>query len=197
MKIEKLLNINKLVFNTNDIARVLAIDKKSANVFAVRNAKKGFLVRLKKDFYILKSKFENLKENDLFRIANVIQTPSYISLTTALSYYNISTQQQRNFFESVAVKRTKSVKVEDIEFNYTLVKKSLYKGFQLSDDFFIAKPEKAFADAIYLTSMGRYNLDLSAINFNKLDKNEIKKFLKDTNKKTNSFWRDICRNYKI
>ena len=67
------------------------------------------------------------------------------------------TQQLRGVIESVALERTKSFSVSEIEFKFILVKKSFYTGFILEDNFFIAIPEKALADAVYLSSMGRYN----------------------------------------
>jgi hypothetical protein len=39
--------------------------------------------------------------------------------------------------------------------------------------FFIATPEKALVDAFYLMSFGRYGLDISALNSDKLDRDEI------------------------
>ncbi|MBU0698178.1 MAG: hypothetical protein KKE59_01940, partial [Proteobacteria bacterium] len=42
-------------------------------------------------------------------------------------------------------------------------------------DFFIATSEKAFIDAIYLTSLGRYNLDLASIDIGKFKLDELYK----------------------
>ena len=52
-------------------------------------------------------------------LANLAQTPSYISLATALDYYELTTQIQRTFFESVALKRTKRINVDGHIFRYT------------------------------------------------------------------------------
>jgi len=46
-------------------------------------------------------------------------------------------------------------------------------GFTRQQNFFIATPEKAFLDAVYLMSFGRYALDLSAIDDEKLNRKEI------------------------
>jgi len=197
MILEKLNNSSKLILTTNDIAKILNIKKESAKVSAARLNKKDSLIRLKKDLYITKTKFQYLTEEQFFQIANLLQIPSYISLTTALSYYNISTQQQRNFIESIALKRSKSTIINKIEFTYSLVKENLYNGFELRDNFFIALPEKALADSIYLTSLKRYNCDFYAIDFTKLDKDKVSEYLKDTNKRSISFWEKLCRTYKI
>lgn len=197
MILEKLNNSSKLILTSNDIANILDIKKESAKVSATRLNKKNSLIRLKKDLYITKTKFQYLTEEKYFRIANLLQTPSYISLTTALSYHNITTQQQRNYIESIALKRTKNVTINDIEFTYTLIKKNMYQGFELKNDFFIALPEKALSDAIYLTSLKRYNCDFDAIDFNKINITSVSNYLKNANQKTILFWEKLCKTYKI
>lgn len=192
------LNISqKTMISTSDIANLLTLGKESAKVTATRYTRKGLLIRLKRDCYVPINKFEKFTETDFFKAANFIQVPSYISFITALSYYNITTQQQQNVFESVANKRTKNVLIKNAEFKYYLVKKEFYSGFILEDDFFIALPEKAFADIVYLTSLGKYNCDFEAINFKKLDKKKVSSFIQLTNKRTNLFWDKLCKTYKI
>jgi predicted transcriptional regulator of viral defense system len=93
MNINK-LNMNKeVILSIEDIAEILSISKESASVTANRYVKQKLLLRIKKNLYITPVKFDNLKENEFFQLANYLQVPSYISLTSALSYYNISTQQ--------------------------------------------------------------------------------------------------------
>lgn len=197
MKILLLNNSSKSILSTTDIANLLSIGKESAKVTATRYARKGLLIRLKRDFYIPVNIFEKFNEKDFFKAANIIQAPSYISLTSALSYYNISTQQLQNVYESIAVKRTKHVKVRNIEFIFNLVKKKFYTGFTLEDNFFIAEPEKALADIVYLTSLAKYSCDFTAINFKRLNKKKIDDYIQLTNKRTKLFWDRLCKTYKI
>lgn len=178
MKILELNGINKLYFGHEEISRALGITLQSAKVSANRYVKQGFLVRIKRNFYILKEKWKILQREEKFILANLVQVPSYISLMTALDYYEITTQLQRDFIESVAVKRTKETEVENTVFNYTKISTNLYFGFKKEKDFFIATPEKAFLDALYLMSLGRYNLDIASIDFNMLNKNEIRRIAK-------------------
>ncbi len=197
MSFRDLNKSNKLFLSSADIANLLSIDKKSARVTASRYQKKGYLIRLKRDIYITENKFENLSEAETFRLANIIQVPSYISLTTALSYYNISTQLQRDFIESIALKRTKNISIRHFQYVFTKVKKDFYTGFQFKDGYFIAFPEKAIADAIYLSSVQKYNCDFPSVDFKKLNKQKVEKYLKLTNKKTLTFWKNLCKTYRI
>ncbi len=197
---DKLNTKSGLFLGIDDIAAALSISRESAKVTASRYVKKGKLFRLKKDFYITPSKINTLKEEELFRIANFLQIPSYISLLSALSFYNISTQQQRNFVESVSLKRKSYIEVKNFTFTYTLIKRSMYEGFESFGgraDFFIAKPDKALADIIYLSSMGRYNCDYEAVDFKKINKKNIAKYLLKSNDRAKLYWNRLCSSYKI
>jgi len=186
MKLLELNKINKLYFGYEEISRALSITLPSARVSANRYINQGLLVKLKRNIYILKEKWKVLETEEKFTLANLVQVPSYISLMTALDYYEITTQMQRDFIESVAVKRTIEKEVDDTVFNFTKIRESLYFGFKKDKDFFIATPEKAFLDALYLMSLGRYNFDIDSIGFGKFDRNEIitmgKKFPAKTQK---------------
>jgi predicted transcriptional regulator of viral defense system len=197
MRTFALNNSEKIILSIEDISKLFSISRESAKVTANRYVQGKQLIRLKRNFYITPGKFEKLKEEDYFRVANMLQVPSYVSLTSALSYYNISTQQVRSLVESIALKRTKNVIAGNVEFKFLLIKKNLYTDFILEKQFFIAIPEKALADAVYLTSLGKYNCDFDAIDFGKLNKQKVNQIIELTNNKTKSFWKNLCKRYKI
>jgi len=175
MRLRELSNIQKLYFRHEDIARVLDITDESAKVSASRYVKQGLLIRLKRNLYVLREKWKTLEREEEFILANLIQVPSYISLMTALDYYEITTQMQRDFIESVAVHRTIVKEVEEITFRYTKVRSELYFDFRREKGFFIAAPEKALLDIIYLNSLGRYSFDHASIDPGKFDRKYIKR----------------------
>lgn len=176
MKALELNKIDKPVFGYEDIARVRGISPASAKVTASRYVRQGFLLRLKKNLYVLREKWNAADREDKFRLANLGQTPSYLSLATALDYNEITTQVQREFFESVALKRTKEIHLGASVFRYTKIDQALYFGFKKEKGFFIATPEKALLDAFYLMSYGRYTLDVSALATDRLDRDTVKRF---------------------
>jgi predicted transcriptional regulator of viral defense system len=177
MKLNELSKIKKLYFGYEEIARVFGISAASARVTASRYVRQGLLVRVKKNMYVLREVWNTADRETKFTLANLAQSPSYISLMTALDFYEITTQMQRDFFESVAVKRTKEIQVNASVFRYSKVTSSLYFGFQKEKQFFIATPEKALLDALYLISYGRYALDISALALEKFDPKEIKRLV--------------------
>ena len=111
MSYERLLTIDKPFFTQHDVAHAIGTKLASAEVLCSRYVKKGLLMRLKRGFYARTETLSHLNQIDLFRIANILQVPSYISLMSALSYYGITNQAQEGFFESISVKRTKTFEV--------------------------------------------------------------------------------------
>ena len=175
MKLRELASIKKLYFGYEEIANVFGISASSAKVTASRYVKQGLLMRIKKNLYVRRDVWNATTIEERFLLANLGQVPSYISLTTALEYYEVTTQLQRSFFESVAVKRTKEISLNGSVFRYTKVTSGLYFGFKKEKGFFIASPEKALLDALYLMSYGRYSIDISALDAPKLDRDEVKR----------------------
>lgn len=180
----KLKKIRKLYFGYEDIARALGVTADSAMVSASRYVAGGFLVRIKRNIYLLKERWEALSVEETFSLANLIQVPSYVSLMTALSYYEITTQIQRDFIESMAIKRTKRIDIGGKVFSFTRMDSALYFGFLRDNGFFIATPEKAFLDALYLMSLKKYKFDMTSIDFAKLDMDKIRIMIKLFPKKT-------------
>jgi hypothetical protein len=180
MNLIDISRIERDYFGYELLAKVLGITQASARVTASRYVKNKVLLRAKRNVYILKDKLQHFDREQKFALANLIQVPSYVSLMTALDYYEITTQMQRDFIESISLKRPKEVNLDNIIFNYTRIDPDLYYGFKKEGDFFIAFPEKALLDAVYFMSLGRYTFDWSSIDKNKLDlkfiKKEIKKF---------------------
>jgi predicted transcriptional regulator of viral defense system len=197
MKLQQFDKIDKLFFGVEDIANLLRINKNSAKVLAHRYYKFGFLLRLKNDYYILKSRFNYLEKEEYYFLANYLQVPSYISLMTALNYYNITTQEPKNYFESVAVKRTKNIQVSGSVFSFQRIQEKYYTGFILNNNFYIAEKEKAMFDIIYLTALQKYSFDPYSIDFKKLDKKILEGYILNSNRSTINLWRNLCVTFRI
>lgn len=174
----------KLYFTIADIADILEIKRKSAWVLCSRYVGKGIFIRLKNNFYLLRENWNKLGRDDFLKLANFIQVPSYISFMTALSVYEITTQVQRNFFESAGLKRSLTINTQGAVFKFFKLDKRYYFDFVKERDIFIATREKALADMLYLSSFGKYRADLSSIDLTKLDRQKMNKILKAFPEKT-------------
>jgi predicted transcriptional regulator of viral defense system len=144
MKIFELKKIKKPYFGYEDISQVLGISAASAKVTASRYVKQGILLRMKKNMYVLRDTWDTAGREDKFMLANMAQVPSYISLMTALDYYEITTQVQRNFFESVAVKRSREINVNGSVFRYVKLAADLTVRLDEKRAFLLPPPRKHF-----------------------------------------------------
>ena len=180
-------------FTIENAADSIGIKTGSASVFCSRYAKAGLLVKLKNNFYSSSQKLDNITSDEIMYIANILQVPSYISFMTALEYYGITTQVQRDYIENASVKRTAEYNVKGINFRYYKLNKKYYFDFVKRDGIFIASKEKAFLDSVYLYSFGKYTFDFSSLDLNKLDIKRLEGLLKSYPEKTKKIVRKLCR----
>ena len=180
-----------LFFTTEDVAGQFGVTRASAQVFCSRQVKNGAFIRLKKDFYVLDERWPYLDRQDFFAIANHLQVPSYISCTTALAYYGVTTQAPQGWYESVALKRSIQYGSGGKTFFYFKLKKDCYFGFRKIGPHFLANKEKAFLDACHLSAHGRYAFDLAALDLGRLDKTEIGTLMAPFPQRTRTRVKDI------
>lgn len=191
--IEKLQELSRnAYFTLDDVAQTLGLQPDSARVFCSRYVKNGLLVRLRNNLYTTSWKWENLTRNDFFIIANILQVPSYISLMSALAYYEVTTQAQQDYQESIGQKRTIVYNVRQAVFSYVKMQRPYYNGFVKTEGFFIATKEKAFLDAAYLYSFGKYRFDADSLDLKKLDFNKLKSMIKKYPQKTKDTVKRLC-----
>lgn len=182
----------KPYFTLGDVAQVFDLQPASARVLCSRYVRQGLLVRFKNNIYTTVLKWENLTRQDYFKIANVLQVPSYLSLMTALAFYDVTTQVQNSYQESVCLKRSLSYNVREAVFSYVKLQSRYYGDFIKKDGIFIATKEKAFLDAAYLYSFGKYKFDLGALDMKKLELKRIRSLLKEYPDKTKETVKRLC-----
>ncbi len=189
--------LNKLeelpFFSTEDVSRILGIKRESARVFCSRKAKAELFLRLKKDFYVTAARWQSNGEADFFRIANFLQVPSYISCMNALSMHGVATQIQRDWCESISLKRSVTYTVLGREFHYYKFMKPFYFGFEKNGDVFIARKEKAFIDACHLAGLGCYAFDKASLDLDRLDREILREMLAPFPLRTQNMVQRICR----
>lgn len=131
--------------------------------------KKNYISKLIRGWYIFNDVFIN--ENTLFQISNSLRSPSYVSLESALSFYNIIPEQS---FTITAVSTLKTIgyNTPKGEFSYKKIKQNLFFGYTIFPQtkerpVLMAQLEKALLDFLYLNS-NLNNLDsLEALRLNK------------------------------
>jgi predicted transcriptional regulator of viral defense system len=189
MKYDRIRTLPGLYFTTQEIASLLGIRLESARVLCSRYVRKQLLIRLKRNLYLLPERWDRLTERESFQIANLLQVPSYISLTTALAYYELTTQWQQDYYESIALRRSLLKSIRNKTFRYTTIPAEYYFGFKRETGIFIAEPEKALLDSLYLQSLGRYQIDWDALEIDKLNAKIVTRYLASYPDRVKKMWR--------
>jgi len=119
-----------------------------------RWASEGKILQLKRGLYVVKKPYRN-KEPHSFLIANMMKKASYISLQSALEHYDIIPEYVPKI-TSVTTGRPEEVKTGLGNFIFRHLKKELFWGYKEQEitkgtSVFLATPEKALLDLIYLT----------------------------------------------
>lgn len=187
--LQRLLKTGKPWLAADEIRSILKLGPQAAAVFCSRAAARGDLARLKRGIYLIPGRLESASMEEQFVLSNLLQTPSYVSLLTALSYFGISTQVPQLLCEGINPVRSVQYETQGFSFPFTKFPKKLFAGFKRERGFFIAEPEKAFLDTIYLASLGRYSVDWFSLDLSRLNKKKLRRFLKWFPKKTKRWLR--------
>ena len=140
--------------------------------------KKGKLIRIKRGLYT-----DDLKK-DVYPLANLCVSPSYISFEYALSYYGLIPEKVSVFTSACFQKKVnKTFKTKNVTFSYQTIPDKVYpygvtwlmaeNGLHYS----IATPEKALLDELYSVSPVRTLKDMEILLFEdlRIDDEELAK----------------------
>lgn len=136
---------------------------------AVRNQlgrwqKKGLLVGLRKGMYVLNAQDRKV-HLDRYALANVLYAPSYVSLESALNFYGLIPERVTDV-TSVSTRKTARFQNDLGNFTYQHIQPQAFRGFKKAgegaDSFFMAEPEKAVVDFLYL-NLHRFDGDARQI----------------------------------
>lgn len=122
----------------------------------------GELYAIRKGFYARD------KNYDRREFATKLFTPSYISFETVLAEAGVIFQYYSTIF--VATYQTKDIVCDGQQYSYKKLKDTILvntTGIENRGNYFIASPERAFLDVLYLNK-NYYFDNLSALNFDKL-----------------------------
>jgi predicted transcriptional regulator of viral defense system len=115
--------------------------------------KQGLVLRLKRELYILNEGDRKINPSRTF-IANQLVSPSYISTEYALFFYGLIPEKVEDI-TSITTKKTTLIRNGFGAFRYQHLNATCFIGFEQVKEqggfsFFIATPEKAVVDFLYL-----------------------------------------------
>lgn len=169
--VDKIHNSGLKIFSLHDLSRLLEISvPRSARAIASRLVRINVLARLEKNRYMTVN-----PPPARFTIANLLFSPSYVSLETALNYHGILSQFPYEI-TSVTPKKSTTKQADGQVFSYAHIKPDLFWGYEKIDDQLIALPEKALLDQLYLSSKGLRTIHLDEYDLSRVDKSRFYKF---------------------
>ena len=169
------------VFSTKDVEKQFP-SMNSMNL--VRWQKKGYIVKLRNRWYAFN--ITESHENIDWLAANLVYAPSYISLHTALSWYNliperiatttsVTTQKTNTFSTPLGDFYYHSMKPQLFGFGYSFEDVDPHKGKnQTSRKIMLATPQKAILDFFYINSYYNTEKDVEEL---RLNGNELEKII--------------------
>jgi predicted transcriptional regulator of viral defense system len=170
--IKSLERFNKPFYSIADLEKVTGLSKDSLYVTIKRLVDRGILERIGKGIYRL-----FIAKPSIEKIAASLYIPNYLSFESALLRYGILNLVPYSL-TFATTKKTKRLTVEGRDIEFRQIKKELFWGFEMQDGIYVAKPEKAFLDLVYLASRGIASLDLDELDTKKLSITKVKEFSK-------------------
>lgn len=169
-----------LVFSTMDVEKQFP-DLNPMNL--VRWQKKGYILKLRNQWYTFSD--PESSENITWLAANMIYAPSYVSLHTALSWYNLIPEMIVST-TSVTALKTNKFKTPLGRFDYHRMKPELFGfGYVLEDmnpsgrgsknnrKILTATPQKAILDFFYINSYYNSEKEIENLRMNSTELTKI------------------------
>lgn len=179
--IKSLERFNKPSYSLADLEKIAGLSRRSLYVTVKRLVDKGILERIGRGIYrpfTAKASIE--------KIAASLYMPNYLSFESSLSRYGVLNLVPYTLtFATTRKTRRLTVEGRDIEFRQ--IKKELFWGYEIKGGIYVAKPEKAFLDLIYLVSKGLASLNLDELDTKKLSIITLKEFSKRFPKYTQKY----------
>ncbi|MBN1387947.1 MAG: hypothetical protein JW965_05835 [Bacteroidales bacterium] len=162
------------VFSTADVAKQFP----SMNPMnLVRWQKKGYILKLRNQWYAFND--AESSENSEWLAANLIYAPSYISLHTALSWYNLIPEMIATT-TSVTTRKTNKFSTPMGDFDYHRIKPELFgfgyvfedmdaSGKEKGRQIMVASPQKAILDFFYINSFYDSVSDMKDLRLNETE----------------------------
>lgn len=176
MKLVDLNNqVNKLnldIFSIDDLRKLFPKDL-NIKVQIKRLVDKKNLLRVTRGIYKLPN-----TSLDLEKTSTQIYSPSYVSFESALSKYGVINQGIYKI-TLATTRHSKKIELLNTPCEYVQIKPSLFFGFNLVKNVYLAEAEKAFLDEIYLIVLGKKTINTEEWNIKNLDNKKIGEYLKN------------------
>ena len=144
-RLKILIESKKTVFRAKDLKNLWQENPRNTIIASKRMVAKNLILKLAKGYYAIN------EEYNIYELANLIISPSYISFNSALFFWGVCFQVSGTM-QSVSLLNYQK-EVGDRIYKYQAMKKALFfnlEGIDLKNDISVASPERALLDLFYL-----------------------------------------------
>lgn len=166
--LKKIKELDLKVFTKKDLGRLFP-DDKYLDTSISRLLKSQAIDRLARGFYTLA---ETGLEPE--QVATRLYYPSYISFESALAKYGVINQGPVGL-TLATTRHSKKMRLGPIDCQYRRLKPNLFFGFNLTGGTYLAEPEKAVLDTLYLAALGKKKVDPTEWDLSTIDPHKLKK----------------------
>lgn len=165
--VSKIRALGKDVFDVRDVRMLFPREAKYINTSLKRLKEAGVITPITRGIYRL---FDTSFE--LEKVATAVLYPSYVSFESALSKYGIINQ---GLFELTlaTTRHSKRLRIGGVTCEYSQLKPKLFFGFNLLNGAYIAEPEKAVLDTLYLITLGKKETSYKEWYVSGLNRNKV------------------------
>jgi len=169
--LKEIKKFERKFFTIEDLEKITGFKRNYLYLQLNRWIRLGVLERIAKGVYV------PLGENiEIEKVASFIYPPNYLSFESALASYGILNLIPYAF-TFATTRRTKVCKIKGREVTFRQVKESLFFGYEEKNGSYIATPEKAFLDQLYMVTKGLATLPMNEIDLKKLSKEKTKNLI--------------------
>lgn len=168
--VQRLLDLNKPYLSPADLEKILGQKRPALYVTLNRLVEYGVLARLRQGVYQAA-----LQTVDPARIANQLVYPSYLSFEAALARYVILSQVPYAL-TFATTHRTQKMCLGDTLVEFRQLKGELFFGYTVQAGLYVAEPEKALLDQLYMIARGVSDLKPEGLNLSPLDVERLRTY---------------------
>jgi predicted transcriptional regulator of viral defense system len=173
--IQKIKQLGKDFFSIKDLKKLFP-DDAYIKSHIKRFKDMEIITPITKGIYALKS-----NPIDIEKVSTQIYYPSYISFESALSKYGIINQGMYKL-TLATTRHSKKMSLAGIGCEYCKLKEELFFGFNLLNGVYIAEPEKALLDELYLISLRKRSSNYTEWYLDSLNRTKLRKYISKYNK---------------
>jgi len=165
--LRELASIGKGFFTLPDLEKVTTLPRKSLKVSLTRWLKRGLLERAAPGIYVVPGSAPRPEV-----IAGQLYFPCYLSFEAALNRSGILNLVPYSL-TFATIHKTKTTTVSGREVVYRQIKKELFFGFEMRGNIYVAEPEKALLDLVYMSTFGKASLPVEEMDFDSISLKRI------------------------